>query len=69
MEDIGSWVAGGYLVSSQTEFKVKLTKCEDFMKSLVQSDNSEGFGEILLRLAAFLQLNPSFEVPDTFMGE
>ena len=69
MEEIESWVRGSYLVASQSEFEARLSSCEESMKSLVQSDNSDGVGEILLRLAAFLQWNPSFEMPGTFLGE
>ena len=69
MEDVGSWVKPSYLVSSQTEFEAKLAKCEDSMRSLAQPDNNDGFIETLLRLPAFLQFNPSFELPDTFIGE
>jgi hypothetical protein len=67
-DDIASYVRRSYLVSSQTEFEAKLTKCEDFMRSAIQSENSDGLGETLLRMAAFLQWNPSFNVPDSFVG-
>jgi len=69
MEDVGSWVRHSYLVSSQDEFEAKLTKLEEFMRSFVQSNNSDRFGETMVRLAGFIQWNPSFEVPDSFIGQ
>jgi len=69
MEDIGSWIRGSYLVSSQSEFQAKLRDCEDLMTFLVHSNNSDGFGETVQHLAALIQWNPLFEVPEYFIGE
>jgi len=69
MEDLSYLDRRLYLVNSQTEFEAKLTSCEEFMTSSALHNNSDGFGETSLRVAAIVQWNPSFEVPDTFIGE
>jgi len=69
MEDLSYLARRPYLVNSQTEFEAKLTSCEELMTSSALHNDSDGFGETLLRLAAIIQWNPSFEVPDNFIGE